>query len=109
MRLNSIKVGDKASITNIVKENDIKIFSMLSGDKNPIHLDETFAERTIFKQRIAPGMLISSYISAVIANILPGEGSIYLEQTLKFIKPVYIGDIITSEVEVIDIKKKLLL
>ncbi|MBV4416552.1 MaoC family dehydratase [Clostridium tyrobutyricum] len=81
----------------------IKSFSKLSGDENPIHLNEEYAKTTIFKRRIAPGMLISSFISAVIANKLPGRGSVYLKQDLKFRRPVYINDVITTKVEIIGI------
>lgn len=97
------KLGERASIKNKINEDMMEQFSKLSGDKNPIHFDEEYAKTTIFKKRIAPGILVSSFISAVIANKLPGKGSIYLEQDLKFKKPVYINDIITTEVEIIKI------
>lgn len=97
------KLGEKASIKNKITEDMIKWFSRLSGDENPIHFDEEYAKTTIFKKRIAPGILVSSFISAVIANKLPGKGSIYLKQDLKFRKPVYISDVITTEVEIIGI------
>lgn len=97
------ELGETASITNKITEDMIIQFSKLSGDENPIHLNEEYAKKTIFKKRIAPGMLISSFISAVIANKLPGEGAIYLKQDLKFKKPVYINDAITTEIKIIDI------
>lgn len=97
------KIGDKASVNNKITSDMIIQFSNLSGDVNPIHLDEEYAKKTIFKSRIAPGMLISSFISAVIANKLPGKGSIYLKQDLNFKKPVYINDIITTEVTIVNI------
>lgn len=105
------KIGDTASLTYNITEDMIKQFSYLSGDINPIHQDEEYAKKTIFKKRIAPGMLISSFISAVIANKLPGEGSIYLKQDLNFRKPVYINDIITTEVTITDIltEKKIII
>jgi 3-hydroxybutyryl-CoA dehydratase len=78
-------------------------FSNLSGDVNPIHLDEEYAKKTIFKTRITPGLLVASFISAVIANKLPGRGSIYLSQDLKFKRPVYINDTITTQVTITDI------
>ncbi|WP_010237132.1 MaoC family dehydratase [Clostridium arbusti] len=100
----NIKIGDKASITKIISDENVKQFAKISGDLNPIHISDDYANKTIFKKRIAQGILITGLISAVLANKLPGEGSIYLSQTLKFLKPVFIGDEITAEVEVLDIK-----
>lgn len=101
-----LEVGMKSEITKKITEEDIIKFSEVSEDKNPIHLNEEYAKRSIFKERIAHGMLSASLISAVLGNKLPGEGSIYLEQNLKFIKPVFIGDIITARVEIISIEGK---
>lgn len=98
-----IKVGDQAKLVKIINEDDIKAFSEVSGDKNPIHLNQEYAEKSIFGKRIAHGMLSASYISNVIGNQLPGEGTIYLKQSLEFCKPVYIGDRVTTIVEVKEI------
>jgi 3-hydroxybutyryl-CoA dehydratase len=73
-------------------------FANITGDKNPIHLDDNYASTTIFKKRIAHGMLVASFISKIIAEKYPGEGSIYVNQSLQFIKPCYIDDILDYEV-----------
>ncbi|WP_416327437.1 MaoC family dehydratase [[Eubacterium] hominis] len=98
-----IKIGDQAKLMKRISEKDVLLFSEISGDKNPIHLNQEYAEKSIFCKRIAHGMLSASFISNVIGNQLPGEGTIYLKQTLNFCKPVYFGDLITTIVEVIDI------
>ena len=98
-------LGQMASITKKITEEDITVFSQISLDVNPVHLDDEFAKKTIFEKRIAHGFLVGSLISAVIANKLPGVGSIYLKQELNFKRPVFIGDQITAEVEVIEIVK----
>ena len=100
----NLKVGDTASLTRTVTNDDIRAFADLSGDHNPIHLDDGFAATTRFGQRIAHGMFGASLISAVIGNELPGTGSIYLSQTLKFLAPVYPGDIVTARVTVTEIR-----
>ncbi|UCG03177.1 MAG: MaoC family dehydratase [Candidatus Heimdallarchaeota archaeon] len=97
-----IKVGQKASIKRTIRDIDIKKFAEISGDRNPIHLDEEYAKKTFFQGRIAHGMLSAALISAVLANELPGPGSIYLKQELTFIKPIRIGDTILVTVEVIN-------
>ena len=88
------KPGDTASISKTITDGDIQKFADASGDHNPLHLDDEFAKATRFGRRIAHGMLSASLISAVIANQLPGQGSIYLGQTLKFVAPVFPGDTI---------------
>ena len=106
----NIRIGDKAFIEKKFETEDVVLFSKLSGDNNPIHLNESIAADSIFKGRIVHGFLYSSLISAVIAEKLPGPGSIYLSQDLIFKAPVYHGDLIRAEVEVVDIKpeKKLI-
>jgi len=91
-----LKVGETASITKTITQEDIEKFADLSGDRNPIHLDEEHAKGTRFGRRIAHGMLTSSLISNVIGNELPGVGSIYLSQTLQFLAPVFPGDTVTA-------------
>ena len=98
-------VGDRAEITKTIDEADIQAFAEVTGDHNPIHLDETFAKTTRFGRRIAHGMLSASLISAVLANKLPGEGSIYLGQTLQFVAPVFPGDEVTARVTVKEIRE----
>lgn len=100
---NQIKIGSKANIVKQITKEDIENFSNISLDNNPVHLNEEYAKNTIFNKRIAHGILVAGLISAVLGTKLPGEGSIYLGQTLEFLKPVYIGDTISAEVEVIDI------
>ncbi|MFX1284261.1 MAG: MaoC family dehydratase [Promethearchaeota archaeon] len=97
-----IKIGQKAELVRTVTEDDIRKFADVSGDRNPIHLDEEFAKRTFFHGRVAHGMLSAAFISTVLASKLPGPGSIYLKQEIIFKKPVRIGDTITVAVEVID-------
>jgi 3-hydroxybutyryl-CoA dehydratase len=101
--IDEIKIGDSAQISSTVTETVINDFAKATGDFNPIHLDQTYAERTYFKGRIAHGVLSIGYISSVFGNLLPGPGSIYLSQEVKFLAPVMIGDIITAKVEVIEL------
>lgn len=96
----NVAVGLTYSIFKKITSNDFSKFSALSGDLNPIHTDEEFAAKSIFGKRIAPGLLVASYISAVIANDLPGPGSIYLGQNLRFRQPVFDGDEIEVKVTV---------
>jgi len=101
--IDTLKVGDSAQITNTITETVIHDFAKATGDFNPIHLDQTYAEKTQFKGRIAHGALSIGYISSVLANLLPGPGSIYLSQEIKFLAPVRIGDTLTAKVEVIEL------
>ncbi len=90
----------EASLTKQVTNQDIFAFSEVSGDKNPVHLDDNYAQNTRFKQRIAHGLLSASFISAVFGMKMPGPGSIYLSQNLQFKAPVKIGDYVTAKVKV---------
>jgi len=99
-----IKIGDQASTAKTFSEEDVRIFAEISGDKNPIHLDEEFAASTRFGKRLVHGFLTSSMISALLGMQLPGHGSIYIKQTLNFRAPVYIGDTITATVRVTQIR-----
>jgi 3-hydroxybutyryl-CoA dehydratase len=96
------EIGERASISKRVTEDDIGLFAKVTGDYNPVHMDSEFARRTRFKERIAHGMLSAGLISAVLGTKLPGPGCIYLNQSLKFLRPVRIGDTLTAEVEVTD-------
>ena len=101
--------GHEASFKKIISEKDINLFAEISGDNNPVHVDELFAKYSIFKKRIAHGFLSGSLISTVIAKKLPGPGSIYLKQDLKFLAPVFINDEVVAKVKIIQIiteKKK---
>ncbi len=96
----NLKVGDTAAISRKITDKDIRAFAELTGDHNPVHLDEAFAQKTRFGHRIAHGMLGASLISAVLGTKLPGTGSLYLSQTLQFLGPVYIDDTVTARVTV---------
>ncbi|HSE17224.1 MAG TPA: MaoC family dehydratase [Pyrinomonadaceae bacterium] len=102
MKLN---IGDSAEITKTIEQSDIDAFAQVTGDHNPVHVDEEFAKTTRFGRRIAHGMLTASLISAVLANKLPGEGSVYLGQTLQFVAPVFPGDEITARVTVREMRE----
>ncbi|MFL6333903.1 MAG: MaoC family dehydratase [Pyrinomonadaceae bacterium] len=95
-----LKVGDSAAISKTVADEDVRAFAELTGDRNPVHLDEEYAASTRFGRRIAHGMLGASLISAVLANELPGRGTVYLSQTLRFTAPVFLGDTVTARVTV---------
>lgn len=101
-------IGLSASSNHVITDEKIRLFADVSGDCNPIHLDTEFAEKTRFGKRIAHGMLVSSFISALFAMKLPSQGCIYLSQNLFFKKPVYINDTVVVTVEVIkvDIPRK---
>ena len=95
--------GQTASLSKTVTEQDIIAFAEVTGDKNPVHLDAGYAAKTMFKQRIAHGMLSAGYISAVFGMELPGPGAIYVSQTLNFKGPVKIGDTVVTQVEVVEL------
>lgn len=94
--IEDITVGQSASLTKEVTAKDVELFADLSMDTNPVHLDQAYAETTMFKTRIAHGMLGASLLSAVLGTQLPGMGTIYLGQTLKFRAPVKLGETITA-------------
>lgn len=101
-----LEIGQFVQTVEIVTSERVETFASVSGDMNPIHLDETYAKSSLFGQRIAHGLFVASFISSAIANKLPGPGSIYLKQDLNFKKPVYIGDTIITKVEVINVLPK---
>jgi len=101
--IEDLSVGMTAVFAKTVTEADITMFAGISGDTNPVHLDESFAEKTIFAGRIAHGMLSASFISTVFGTRLPGPGCIYLRQDLRFKAPVKIGDTVQARVTVHDI------
>lgn len=101
-----LEIGMKAARTKTITAEDVETFARLTGDMNPVHLDESYAATTRFGKRIAHGMLTASLISAVLANDLPGPGTVYLNQTLTFKAPVYIGATITAEVELTALRKR---
>lgn len=97
-----IKVGDTASMSKTISEHDIYTFAGVTGDFNPVHVNTEFAKGTMFKERIAHGMLSVGMISAVLGTALPGVNTIYLAQELSFKAPVKIGDTVTATVEVLE-------
>ncbi|MBT8355002.1 MAG: MaoC family dehydratase [Desulfofustis sp.] len=110
--IDELKVGDQASFSKTISESDVYLYAGITGDFNPAHIDEVYAQTTAFKTRIAHGMLTAGLISTLLGTQLPGPGSIYMSQSLKFLAPVTIGETITATVEVIDIiteKKRVLL
>jgi len=98
-----LSVGQEASLSRTVTEADIAAFAEVSGDKNPVHLDAQYAAGTMFKERIAHGMLSAAYISAGFGMKLPGPGAIYISQTLNFKAPVKIGDTVVTTVKVAEL------
>lgn len=98
----ALSVGQQAAFEKTVEERDVQLFAAVSGDNNPVHLDAAFAAETMFKERIAHGMFTGALISAAIACNLPGPGTIYLGQQLKFTRPVKLGDTLTVKLEVLE-------
>jgi 3-hydroxybutyryl-CoA dehydratase len=101
--IEDLTTGMAEEVSNVVTEAMIEQFAAVSGDDNPIHLDEGYARGSMFKGRIAHGMLGASFISAVIGTRLPGPGAIYMSQQLRFKAPVRIGDVVVTRVQVADI------
>ena len=99
----ALEVGQTARYSKTVGERDIQLFAAMSGDHNPVHLDPEFAAATMFKERIAHGMLSASLISTVLGTKLPGNGCIYLSQTLRFLAPVRIGDTVKAMARVVSL------
>ena len=106
--IEDIEIGMMRYLHKVVTDRDIEMFAEISTDHNPVHLDDDYANDTIFKGRIAHGMLTAGLISAVIGEQLPGHGTVYLGQSLKFLGPVRPGDRVTAEVEVtnIDLRRR---
>lgn len=100
----ALQVGETASLSKTITDDDIHAFAELVGDHNPVHLDDSYAKGTRFGRRIAHGMLSASLISALLANKLPGEGTVYLSQTLQFVAPVFPGDTVTARVTVTKVR-----
>ena len=96
MEFDNITVGMSASYSQTITDSDVKSFSGLSGDKNPIHMDENYASVSRYKKRIVHGLLPCSFFSALFGTKLPGEGSVYASQSIKFLRPIYLGDTVTA-------------
>ena len=101
--IDQLEMGQTASFSKTVSESDVYLFAGISGDFNPAHINQAYAEKTPFKNRIAHGMLCAGFISTVLGCQMPGPGTIYVSQSLTFLAPVLIGDTITATAEVIEI------
>ncbi|MFH1852805.1 MAG: MaoC family dehydratase [Candidatus Neomarinimicrobiota bacterium] len=98
-------IGDSATIEHVFQSQDVEVFAQLSGDNNPIHLDSDYAATTRFKSRIVHGMLVGSLFSTIFGTVFPGEGAVYLGQSLKFTAPVFLGEKITATVTLISLRE----
>ena len=103
MTFEELAVGDEATFTKTVTEADVTLYAGITGDMNPLHVDREAAERSRFGGRIAHGMLTAGFVSTVLGTRLPGPGCIYLSQTLRFTRPVRIGDTVTARAEVTEL------
>jgi len=103
--MSKIQLGQTASVSKSFTEQEVNAFANLSLDFNPVHLDANFAKETVFGKQIVHGMLVSSLFSGLLGKHLPGEGTIYLGQDLKFKKPIFLDQEVTATVEVIDIRE----
>ena len=104
-KLDNLHIGQKIEFTEVISESMVEKFAKLSGDYNPHHMDESYAEKTRFKKRVCHGMLLASLFSRLIGMYLPGKGSLYFSQSLNFISPAFIDDKVTVEVEIVKISR----
>ena len=95
-------IGEEATLTKVITDDDILMYSRITGDLNPVHVNEKYAKGTGFGGRIAQGMLVAGFISSLLGTVLPGPGSIYMSQQLRFLAPVRPGDHVTARVKVTD-------
>ena len=105
-KFEDLSVGMTHQTEHVITEDDIELFAQVSGDRNPLHMDEEFAKNTAFGQRIAHGALTASYISGILGNDLPGPGSIFVGLNMRFRRPVFIGSHVTVKVEVTEMKER---
>lgn len=103
--IDAIEVGMSASCTRTITDEDVRTFAVLSGDKNPIHIDEDYARNSRYKKRIAHGLMSAGYFSALFGTTLPGVGCVYVSQNLNFKRAVYIGDEVVATVTVVSIDR----
>mgnify|MGYP006091790809 CR=1 FL=1 len=101
-----LSIGNKASLEKIFSENEVKLFGKISNDTNPIHIDKDYASQTIFKKPIVHGMLAASLFGGLLGSKLPGKGTIYLNQNIKFLKPNFVGEKVIVTIEIIKIIKE---
>lgn len=105
MKINELYVGQSASISRLFTTKDVEVFSTMCMDTNPVHLNEEYARKSFFGDRIVYGYLTASLFSGVVGSILPGTGSIYLNQNMNFRKPVYHGQLVTATCTITHIRK----
>ncbi|MEL6860898.1 MAG: MaoC family dehydratase [Pseudomonadota bacterium] len=105
-KFEDLSVGMTHQTEHVITEDDIELFAQVSGDRNPLHMDEEFAKQTPFGQRIAHGALTASYISGILGNDVPGPGSIFVGLNMRFRRPVFIGSHVTVKVEVTEMKER---
>jgi len=105
MLIDDIAVGMSASYSQTITDSDIKSFAGISGDNNPVHMSDEYAEQSRFGKRIAHGLISASFFSALFGTRIPGPGCVYVSQSLNFKKPVYIGDTVTASVTVVRVDK----
>lgn len=103
MKISDLEIGMSYSLERVFSEKEIEMFVGLSYDNNPLHLDENYASKHFFGARIVPGFLSASLFSAIIGTKMPGVGSIYLSQNMRFLKPIFLGQKVTAKVTVVDI------
>ncbi|MCL6272206.1 MaoC family dehydratase [Sansalvadorimonas sp. 2012CJ34-2] len=104
--IEDLSIGMGASYSQTITDTDIKAFAGISGDNNPVHMSDEYAENSRFKKRIAHGLMSASFFSALFGTKIPGPGCVYVSQTLNFKKPVYLNDTVTAKVTVTDIDLK---
>ena len=96
--IEEIEIGMEVSYSQTITDSDVKDFAGISGDRNPVHMDEEYASNSRYKKRIAHGLMSASYFSALFGTKIPGEGCVYVSQSLQFKRPVYLGDTVTATV-----------
>ncbi len=100
------EIGQKASFSKTITDQDVDCFAKLCGDFNPLHMDQKTAEKSVYGKRVVHGALVAATISTALGMYLPGEGTIYLKQTTSFTSPVFVGDTVTAEVVILSIDEK---
>lgn len=105
-KFEDLSIGMSHETVHTITEKDIELFAEVSGDRNPLHMDEAYASQTSFGQRIAHGALTASYISGILGNNLPGPGAVFVGLNMRFRRPVYIGSVVTVRVEVTELQER---
>jgi acyl dehydratase len=100
----ALRVGQRARRTQTITERDVELYAQITGDRNPLHFDAAFAARTRFGRLVAQGGITAGMLNALVAMDLPGPGTVFMSQALKYLAPTYLGDVLTAEVEVLELK-----